>query len=391
VIACGGYAAGGCSTRDVFLVGRGAHFDVPAPDAGRPKPHQDAGQSEAGRPDPPVDGGSDGGFGGCVTKRTREQPVPLGIYVMVDQSSAMNPYWTDVHAALEGFIVDTSSLGGVSAGVQYYALSPTSASDTESICDWTRYAVPDVPIEPLSVEANKEAVIESIDSHGPLTFLDFLKNWSLGSLFDESPTDVALHGAVQGVQDWAVLHADDHPKATVLLVTAGIPDPSAPSKCPPTLDATIQAAANGVSGTPKVTTYVLAVGGANPNLDAVASAGDSDKAYPATSGNEIVQVLQSIREVVLPCDVSVTDADLQHRTVNVQLSVPGQAPVDYGSVPNSLGCDQTLPPGVGGEWYVQSTGSNAAVRLCPSTCDVARAAPGATLDVVLGCPTLVLH
>ena len=166
----------------------------------------------------------------------------------------------------------------------------------------------------------------------------------------------------------------------MLLVTTGIPVPSAPSECHPTLDATIQAAASGTSGTPKITTYVLAVGGANPNLDAIASAGNSDKAYPATDEQQrhrpgALEGKHS-REVVLPCDVSVSDADLQNQTVNVQLSVPGQAPVDYVSVANSLACDVTLPPGVGGEWYVQSTGSICTVRLCLSTCDVARAAAG---------------
>jgi hypothetical protein len=317
----------------------------------------------------------------CETNRYTAVPEPLGVYLMVDQSVSMTDRWSSVVAALDEFIVDSGPLTDVSMGIQYFAISPTLA--TQTVVEWNNlactsavYVTPDVPIEPLP--ANKDALLASLTFHNPANRVPPLP---LGIL--ESPTDLALTGAIAGVRAWG---ADKkNPRLAVLLVTDGVPG----IECNPnTLEATIQAAQQGVTGAPSVVTYVLGVRDQLDPLNQVASAGGTGHAYlvaTTAAPGAILAQLDSIRQVALPCEINVDPRHLLQGDVNVELTSAGSSEfLSRVGVSSSCSSDASATM----HWYAAESDASQHIALCPSACQTIRARKNATLDVVYGCPTV---
>jgi hypothetical protein len=375
----------GCETRDVYLVPFGSplHVDAGHHGSGGASPSLDAGRRphDSGVMFPP-----DSGRPACETSRYPEVPQALGVYVMVDQSSTMNPVWGAVSDALSQFIQQSGTLGEVSVGIKYYALSPGELEPgqiyQDVVCLSDSYRIPSVAIGLLP--NNGAALITSIANHRPSDLSAFLRSIFLN--FDIVPTDAALTGAIAGAREWVTGNATSHAKSVVLLVTTGVPTVSA--LCQPSLEAAKLAAANGFQQAPSVPTYVLDVGAPNADLDAIAQEGGTDHAYSAANNADMLTALQSIRELALPCEIDVSAHTASLDRLNVELST------DQGSTRFSrLGAGQTACDASRvDQWYLEEADTSATVRLCPNTCVNARSVQSlspATLDVVLGCRTTV--
>jgi hypothetical protein len=364
---------------------------------GKPAHHEDAGVVRAtggARGTRAPDAAPyDAGDLACETTRTAQVPQQLGVYMLVDQSTAMLAQWAAVSNGLQTFIAGSDeALGGVSIGIQYYAISPPLSGTpaySDIVCLSQTYATPDVAINPLPM--NQPPLFDSINLHGPTSLAQLLSKLSLLVQFkNESPIDTAILGAIAGARDWVNMAATEHRAAVVLLVTNGVASTTDSPNCMPSVEKAADAAESGVLNDPGVPTYVLAVGGPNTDLDQIAFKGGTNKAYPVTNGTDVLTNLVQIRQAFLPCDVavSVTDQDLISGKLNVELNDPSKpSPVRYGRVADVMACSSSASPG---EWYVEGTGLDAKVRLCPSTCEAARAVPGANLDIVHGCKTTVV-
>lgn len=400
-----------CATRDVFLVprgmsggGAGGQITVLPRHDGGPKPphHVESGTPPPDADSPETDSGDapDVGSTACETTRTAQSPQPLGVYVLVDQSYAMLTQWDAVSAALKTFIGGGDELGGVSMGIQYYALSPVllpAEPYLSTVCKSESYVTPDVDILPLPM--NQQPLLDSITIHGPTSLKQLFDKLTL-TFANESPIDSALQGAIEGARDWAVQYASMRPAAAVLLVTNGIAKDTESPTCLPTREKAMAAAAAGLAGKPSIKTYVLGVGGPSSDLNDIAFSGGTDKAYAVTSGvntggagteSDVLNELIKIRQVVLPCDVTVSpseEEELGRGVLNVDLKPPTEPTSRYGRVKSVSDCSE-MPSR--GEWYVEGTGTQTKVRLCPSTCEAARNVAGATLDVVHGCPTTYIQ
>jgi hypothetical protein len=398
-----GVFAPACETRNVHLVpdlvkGAGGTTAMHMTDGGGGKrAHKDAGVVHAtggaggmGHFDSGLAHDADGGDLSCVTTRTPQVPQPLGVYMIVDQSNAMLAQWASVSNGLQTFIAGSDELGGVSIGIQYYAISPPpSATPPYStiVCQSQTYAMPDVQIDTLP--KNQQPLIDSINLHGPTSLGQLLNKLSLLVQFaNESPIDAAITGASAGARDWVDKDLTQRRAAVVLLVTNSVATSTDSPNCMPSVDKAALAAEAGLLNAPGIPTYVLAVGGPNTDLDQIAFKGGTGKAYPVTSGTDVLTNLIQIRQAFLPCDVaiSVTDQDLISGKLNVELT-DGKMSVRYGRVADSTACSSSASPG---EWYVEGTGADAKVRLCPNTCEAARLVLGATLDIVHGCKTTVV-
>lgn len=398
-----------CDTRGVYLVpsaskvtgGGGSTVIRVFEDAGGGKPpRKDASMGHAtggagGKEDSGSTHEDDGGELDCVTTRTPQVPQPLGVYVLVDQSNAMLAQWTSVSNGLTTFIAGSDEeLGGVSIGIQYYAITPPTSPTplySDIVCQWQTYETPDVAIDTLP--KNQQPLFDSINLHGPTSLAQLLSKLSLLVQFkNESPIDAAILGAIAGARTWVNMEPTQHRAAVVLLVTNSVASSTDSPNCMPSVEKAADAAESGLLSGPGVPTYVLAVGGPNADLDQIALKGGTGKAYPVTSGNDVLTNLFQIRQAFLPCDVavSVTDQDLLSGKLNVELR-NGATFVRYGRVADSAACSSSASPG---EWFVEGTGADAKVRLCPNTCDAARRVasmvPGATLDIVHGCKTTVV-
>jgi hypothetical protein len=386
-LTCAATVSLGCSTREVFLVPLGSEEDAATvkADAGSPPPDAHEAPEESGTSLNPK--GRDAGDSGprCETNRYTEVPQPLGVYLMVDQSVPMHDPWNSVVTALKDFIAESGTLNDVSMGIQYFAVSPTSG--TEPLDDWLRtacsavtYSTPDVPIE--SLPGNQPALITSLGQHNPSN--TWPPNLPLGIF--ESPTDRALAGAIDGLRAWAA--SKNKPKLAVVLVTDGVPNFSLSQNCnAASLTGTQQAAKDGVSATPGVVTYVLGVGDRLDPLNQIAQSGGTEHAYLVASTaapNDILVQLQSIRDVALPCEISVDGAHLAQGDVNVELAT-GAVSEFLSRVSDASGCADGA---TARQWFADQPDAGGSVVLCPATCAAIRSTKNATLDVVYGCPTV---
>jgi hypothetical protein len=346
----------------------------------------------------------DGGPDGCETTRVASVLQPLGVYIMVDQSSSMVTLWDPVVSALDGFVDDMKAFSGVSIGIQYFALTPTESFTiagipitwTVTACTPDAYATPDVPIAPLP--QNRDPIFESLATHGPTPLAALFGGGAGGGgngveWLRESPTDSALAGAIQGARTWYAAHENENPRAVVLLVTDGVPNTLSSPQCNASLANTVTAAKNGLQGEgpggagtlPSIPTYVLGVGGQVDALNQIAQAGGTESAYlvDADAGaGALTAALQNIRDLVLPCEIDATADSLARGDVNLEAG---------GSPLVRVAKNACVDSPDAREWYVDPASDAAPIRaeLCPATCQALRAVSGETLEVVYGCPTVV--
>ena len=244
--------------------------------------------------------GGAGGGSWCASDIVKAQPVPLDMYIMLDQSNSMTKPWPDVTAALKQFVQQPSA-AGIGVGIQYFAL-PKSGACVESCnqdsdccpnqppdqacalgpcwfnqcsgciqqsvddsCDAAIYAEPDVEIAPLPGVAS--AIVSSINAHSP---------------YSGTPTSAALAGAIQYASAWA----SQNPTHIVVDVLA---TDGEPQECDTSLANIEGIAAQGLTATPSILTFVIGVGSSLSALDGIAAAGGTQKAFLVDVNADIAQ------------------------------------------------------------------------------------------------------
>jgi hypothetical protein len=305
------------------------------------------------------DGG--GAPGACAYSTTKAQQQPLDVYVMLDQSlSMLGPKWTGVTGAINSFVMQP--LSGVSVGIQYFALNGVS-------CTASDYATPEVEIAPLPGVASK--ISASLAAHTPSTV---------------TPTLAAEQGAVQHAQDWAKAHAGH--AVVVVLATDG--DPDSCNILPDPVTPVAQAAAAGVSGTPKILTFVIGVGTDTANLNAIAQAGGTNAAYIVDTNmnvdSQFLAALNKIRGSALGCQYKIpaptTGGTVDFTKVNVQFTTTGGNKTVFPQVPDKSHC-----PSSGNAWYYDNPSAPTQIVLCTTSCGTVTT--GGEVDVLTGCMTIV--
>jgi hypothetical protein len=287
--------------------------------------------------------------------------------------------WDAVKAALISFLQDPAA-NGISVGIQYFGLgSGILASD----CTVSLYATPDVEIGPLP--GNAQPLVNSLNGHGPAT---------------DTPTSVALQGALQHAQQWKSQHQAD--TVAVVLVTDG--EPNSFNNCG-ALPETVNAAAAGLQA--GIPTYVIGiVAGSTPcdpirdknppnqqDLDSVATAGGTQHAFIVdTSQNAeqqfIAQMNQIRGQAQVPCQFQIPPPPpgetFDPNLVNIEFTDNAGAPTIVYAVQDANGCDPTK----GGGWYFDNPAAPKSLLLCPSTCTTVTTTVGISVKVALGCQSV---
>jgi hypothetical protein len=213
-----------------------------------------------------------------------------------------------------------------------------------------------------------------------------------------TPTAPALGGAIQHARAFAAQNPTH--KVVVVLATDGLP-----TECAPLDVASIaQIAATGLSGSPGVETFAIGVfapsditAGAKQNLDQIAAAGGTSKAFIVDTSQNVEQqftaALDAIRGSKLACEYTVPTASsagpLDFGKVNIEHTPPGaSAPQTIGYVGSVQGCDPT-----DGGWYYDvdpSTGQTPTkIVMCPATCSGFTAMNGGQVEIRVGCKTVI--
>ncbi len=209
-----------------------------------------------------------------------------------------------------------------------------------------------------------------------------------------TPTSMAIKGGLDLAKAYGTAHAG-HALA-IVLATDGLP-----TRCDPQDIPTLAGmCAAGLSGTPSVKTFVIGVftpleaTQAKANLDAIANAGGSTKAFIVDpSGNlgaDFSTALATVRGAALPCDYTIPPP-------NGGTQDFGKVNVEYttgAGTKNILGYKMSMAMcGADGGWYYDvdpANGIPTKIIVCPSTCDALKADTGAAkLDILLGCKTII--
>jgi len=325
-------------------------------------------------------GGQDGGivFGAnaCVAEPMQGEAIPVDIYVMFDQSGSMaTPVGTGtrldaVRTAASAFITAPESRG-LGLGLGYFGHFPIGSTS----CNPADYSTPSVPIAALPGGA--AAVLASLNNIAPT---------------GETPTGPAIRGACGYAQEYWLAHRGH--VVFLLLVTDGVPEaPVSMSRgCAPTLDDAVQATTACRTGGPPIKTYVIGVGPSLQNLEQIAQAGGTEKAYLVEGGNVGEQVLAALNQIRLAasiqCELKIPGPPpgkvLDLNLVNLLYTDPqGQRTALYNTG-DSSGCAAS-----GGGWFYDDPSNPQKILLCESTCNVVRYEIGGELAYAIGCKTIV--
>ena len=220
-----------------------------------------------------------------------------------------------------------------------------------------------------------------------------------------TPTGPALTGALEQATAWAKAHPDH--QVVAVLATDGLPTLKTSGQyCAAVtsnadINAVINVAAGGQTGTPKVSTFVIGVvspadvtNGAPDILDAIAMAGGTDQSFIVnTQGNvqtEFRTALNQIRQAGLSCDLLVPQPEagktLDFGQVNVKFDDGGGAKT-LGYVTAEKNCDAA------GGWYYDvdpAVGAPQRILTCPTTCDAFQKTDMGSVKIELGCETRVV-
>jgi hypothetical protein len=310
------------------------------------------------------DSGSTGGLNDmtqCGGEAVAAEREPVDLYIMFDQSSSMAaniPGSTTVtwmqtaQKAIDDFVNDPGA-AGMGVGIQYFPqVGAGATSENGDSCDISVYQKPEVDIGLLPGAAG--ALSNSINAHQPTSF---------------TPTGPAVSGAVARMKAWAPLHPGRAP--IVVLVTDGYP-----TVCQPQQPTDI---ANNIVGPafttdPPVRTFVIGFedGGGLSNLDTIAKAGGTGKAFRISGGDigaQFKSALLGIASTPLSCDFDIPKPNDPTMTVDIT-----KIAVDYtpnggqtAEVPKLQSQDDCALNG-GDGWYYDSTVAPKKIIVCPGTC-----------------------
>lgn len=312
--------------------------------------------------------------------------VPLDIFIVFDQSASMcscldagagqlclesgcNTTRLDaVRQAIDKFLVDPNSAGiGVGLGV----FGQQSIGETS--CEASTYAAPAVGVGPLPEQA--EALREAL---------------SLLSPVGETPTGPALRGACEYARGFRA--SSPQHEMVLLLLTDGRPEaPSAcrggAGSCCPSLDDAVLAAEECRAGA-GIETFVLGVGPLLGNLEQIAVAGGTERAYLVQGGDvgaEVLAALNRIRgDAAIPCELELPEPPpgeaLEFDAVNLDYAANECEPTPFYAVQSAADC------GDEDGWHYDNPNAPQRVLLCPTSCDRV-SGPGGNLYFSVGCDT----
>jgi hypothetical protein len=339
------------------------------------------GLTDAGLPDVEFNyDASDPDSSTCAATVVTGELTPLDMYIMTDKSSSMiGQRWNDVKAAIKAFVADPTTVG-IGVGIQYFPVLPqqytsTCTSDSQCgaygpcwlsfcrACATTHYSTPAVGIAPLPGVAG--AISASIDSTTP---------------FGGTPTGPALQGSVDYTSAWAQGHPGH--KTVIVLATDGDPYSCTPSD----INSIANIAAGALNGPHKILTFVIGVGTSLTNLNAIANAGGTTKAYLVDAGGNVtqqfIQAMKDIQKKTLGCEYQMPKTDagiIDPNKVEIEIT-PSSGPTKTLNKLSDAGqC------GSGDGFYYDNNSNPTKILLCPTSCNALQADPTAKVNISLGC------
>lgn len=352
------------------------------------------------------DASSTGIGGGCAGTSVKAEPVPLDIFVMLDQSGSMSmdagnnlSRWQTVRTALQTFVLDPKS-DGIGFGIQYFGQpTPLIPGCNQMAClddlDCTGGCGPCLPQGicggPFNPDEDSCAAVDYAWADVPIAELpgvgnDILVSMGMHAPGTNTPTSPALEGAIMYAKAWAMAHP------THITVVAFATD-GEPAICGTDMAAINAIAAAGFDDAPSIKTYVVGVGPALNALDGIAAAGGTTEAFHVDldpmATEQFTQAMNTIRGASLACNFMVPEPPdgmtADYDAVNVAYTPgDGSAQQVFPRVDDQAHC-----PVTGDGWYYDDPLAPTQILFCQPTCDKVAGDIMAEIDIVLGCATII--
>lgn len=235
----------------------------------------------------------------------------------------------------------------------------------------------------------------------PIGVLPGAESTLLPSLANRFPSGGTPMGpAVEGALAYLRMHGAAHPgrKLAMIIATDGTPSECAPGNTIPAIADLLAAARR---ATPAITTYVVGIfapyetADAGPQLDRLATAGGTNRAFILTATQDLPMTLQAslatIRGSALACEFKIPTPKagaVDFRKVNVRYTAGGSRS-DLLYVGRAEQCD----PARGG-WYYDvdpAQGRPTLIRACEASCRQFQADANGRVDLGFGCATHVVE
>lgn len=319
-------------------------------------------------------GSGSGGFGTCASSTEVATPVEVNMFISFDKSGSMDSdnKWVDATQALKSFFQDPGT-DGLRVAMRFFGDDlPGGAGCSQFICNLAACAVPHVDVGTLLAapgDAHESALIAAIDARQP-------------GGGGGTPIHPALHGATTWAKSYKSAHAGD--EVVVILVSDGNPE-----GCIET-PSVISGLASDAYNNHGIRTYSVGLAGSSEAfMDQIASAGGTSQAFFINSGNVTSQLLGALQQIqgeaTLACQFAMPQGNNVDPTkVNVEYTPGGGSGQAIGQVSGPSACGS-----VADGWYYDDPAMPTSIIFCPQTCTSVQGDPAATIDIVVGCDTVI--
>ena len=352
-----------------------------------------------------------------VTEDVTEEVIttkPAKLYILLDRSASMSGatggsnIWTPAVNAVKAFVADEDS-AGLGVGIQYF---PNSKSG--NTCDGTRYKTPDVAPAPAVLPASASALITSLGKQSPESLLGA----------SGTPIEGALRGATQYCLTYQAAHTDE--QCVAVIVTDGKPEWDSCEKNYDNLAKIAKAAkdkgvitfAVGLKGADFTLLNKIAMAGGAPDCDT----GSSTYACDVSSNADKLSIaLNKIRETTVTTETHTVTYPVTHTVTRPVTHTETRTETHYEVQKTPVPCEWTIPESTDGPfnkdkvnvrwsankqettllrvgaqadclekgWYYDNPTSPERVIACSQTCDAIKAQEDSSVDILLGCATIV--
>jgi hypothetical protein len=331
----------------------------------------------------------------CVETKAETARLPVDLYIVQDRSGSMGMggKWDAVKNALIAF-VESPAAAGMQVGLGFFPREGNGAACmacttgqcfqmcgcasvqcTNGQCRCNAFgptcAVPDYTPAAVGIEALPGVAPKIVAAlNGIMTA-------------GGTPTRPALEGGVQHARAWLT---SKNRRVAIALATDGEPTGCTNNNVATVADVAKKAHADGIF------TFVIGVGPNLANLNTMAMAGGTGKAFLIEGGNLQQQFLDTLRSIQgqaarLSCSYAVPPSPmgqtLDPRKVNVRFT--------SGEPPNSAyipRVEDRAKCGTQGGWYYDDPTAPKAITLCEATCQaVNQGGEKAEVAVLFGCAT----
>lgn len=318
--------------------------------------------------DPGEGDGGDVGEQTCAEAVVEPQVVPVSMFIAVDKSGSMGGgKWDDTVSAFTSFFTDPAA-DGLEVALRFW---PQGGCNDDT-CDTNACAQPQVSLGSLADGSHEQALVNL-----------FLATDPNGN----TPMSAALGGATQWALDQQV-SAEAVKRYVVILVTDG-----EPNGCQENINSIASIAGNAYQSG-DILTFAVGLQGSNESdMDAIASAGGTMTGFFIGSGNaqaDLLAALKQIQQTAVACTFAMPESESQSEVVdptkvNVTYTPAGGQTATISQVASEADCTAQ-----NGGWYYDDPADPSIIQLCESTCNAVQQDEGASVEVVLGCQTVVM-